>query len=284
MRNFKILTIILIVSALFSLTSCIHNTPIGEASVILQKYGSDKGIQPQAKGPGTYFESFGQNYYNFPTYQVNWTFTADKSEGSKTNEEFTFQTSEGMVCAMDLGLAMHFDFNMLPKMYAMYHQQVDEIRGVVVRNSIRDALNRVSGNMPVESVYGAGKGILIDSVFHIVRANLASTGIIIDRLYLIGAIRIPQSIKNALDAKVAMTQQAQEMQNAVAKATAQANINIATAKGIADAKRIQADGEAYYNRTVAGSLTPAIIEAKRIEKWNGVYPVTYGLNGGLLIK
>jgi len=284
MKKFKLISLLLIVILSMSLTSCMHRTEIGQASVILEKYGDKKGIQPKAVGPGNYFESWGQNYYDFPTFQVNYTFTKSANEGSKDNEEFTCQTKEGMECSMDLGISMHFDFDKLPLMYSTYHKQVEEIRAVVLRNTVRDALNRITGSMPVESVYGSGKGLLIDSVFKMVSKSLAPTGIIVDKISLIGSIRIPESIKTALDSKVAMTQKAQEEQNKVAVATATANINIATAKGIADAKRIQADGEAYYNATVSRSLTPAIIEMRRLEVWDGKYPTTYGVQGGLIIK
>lgn len=281
-RNWGVLSLLLILA--ISLSSCMHRTEIGQASVILEKYGDNKGIQPKAVGPGNYFESWGQDYYDFPTFQVNYTFTASSTEGSKDNEQFTFQTKEGMECSVDLGIAMHFDFDKLPLMYSTYHKQVEEIRAIVLRNSVRDALNRISGNMPVESVYGAGKGMLIDTVFKVVSKNLAPTGIIVDRISLIGSVRIPDAVKAALDAKVTMTQDAQKEQNKVLLAQATANINVATAKGLADAMKIKADGEAYYNRTVSSSLTPQIVEMKRIEVWDGKYPTYYGVNGGLIIK
>lgn len=284
MKRIKFLSMLLIAAISLSLTSCMHNTSIGQASVILEKYGDNKGVQPVAVGPGTYFESWGQEYFDFPTFQVNYTFTKDVTEGSENNEEFTFQTKEGMECSMDLGIAMHFATEKLPLMYSTYHKQVEEIRAIVVRNSVRDALNRISGNMPVESVYGAGKGVLIDTVFKVVSKNLAPTGIIIDKISLIGSVRIPSAVKTALDEKVTMTQNAQKKENEVAMATAQANIAIAEAKGVADAKRIEADGEAYYNKTVAASITSAIIEVKRIDKWKGEYPTHYGNLGGLIVK
>jgi len=284
MKGLKIFSMLLMVALTMTLTSCMHRTEIGSASVILEKYGDNKGVQPKAVGPGNYFESWGQNYYDFPTFKVNYTFTASSTEGSKDNEEFTFQTKEGMECAVDLGIAMHFDFDKLPHMYTTYHKQVEEIRSIVLRNTVRDALNRISGNMPVESVYGAGKGLLIDSVKKVVTANLKNDGILIDNIYLIGSVRIPKSIKDALDAKVAMTQDAQKEENKVALATAHANIAIAEAKGRADARKIEADAEEYYNQKVSKSLTPALVELQRLKVWDGKYPTTYGVNGGLLIK
>lgn len=282
MKRIKFFSMLLIAALSLTLTSCMHRTDIGQASVILEKYGDNKGVQAKAVGPGNYFESWGQDYFDFPTFQVNYTFTRDETEGSKSNEEFTFQTKEGMECSVDLGIAMHFEFDKLPLMYTTYHKQVEEIRAVVLRNAVRDALNRISGNMPVESVYGAGKGLLIDTVYKVVSKNLAPTGIIVDKISLIGSVRIPDAVKTALDEKVTMTQTAQKEQNKVLLAQATANINVANAKGQADALRIKADGEAYYNQTVAKSLTSSIVELKRIEKWDGVYRVQYGITGTML--
>lgn len=284
MKIKKIMFMMAIVFAtVFSFTSC-SKVEAGYVGVKVDLLGSEKGVQNEVLGVGRYWVGVNEELYTFPTYQVNYVYTREESEGSQTNEEFTFQTNEGMICSADLGLSMHFDANQISKMFQTYRKGEDEIRGVVVRMKIRNALNRVSSTMPVEYVYGEGKGKLIDSVELIIKKELEPTGIIIDDINLIGAIRIPPSIEEALNLKVKMTQDAQRAQNEVAKARAEADIRTAKARGEADSKKILADGEAYYNRTVSGSLTPQIVEMKRLEKWNGVYPQTYGVSGGLMIK
>jgi len=284
MKFKKIMFMLAIVFAtILSFTSC-SKVEAGYVGVKVDLLGSDKGVQNEVLGTGRYWIGVNEELFIFPTYQVNYVFTRESNEGSESNEEFTFQTKEGMICSADLGLSMHFEREKISEMFQKYRKGEDEIRGVVVRKEIRDALNRVSSGMNVEYVYGEGKGKLIDSVKVIVKRKLLPSGIVIDDLNLISAIRIPQSIEEALNMKVKMTQDAQKAQNEVAKATAEANIATAKAQGEADAMKIKADGEAYYNRTVSGSLTPQIVEMKRLEKWNGVYPTTYGVNGGLLIK
>jgi regulator of protease activity HflC (stomatin/prohibitin superfamily) len=284
MRIKKIMFMMAIVFAtILSFTSC-SKVEAGYVGVKVDLLGSDKGVQNEVLGTGRYWIGVNEELFIFPTYQVNYVYTRDVTEGSESNEEFTFQTKEGMICSADLGLSMHFEREKISEMFQKYRKGEDEIRGVVVRKEIRDALNRVSSGMNVEYVYGEGKGKLIDSVKVIVKRKLLPSGIVIDDLNLISAIRIPQSIEEALNMKVKMTQDAQKAQNEVAKATAEANIATAKAQGEADAMKIKADGEAYYNRTVSGSLTPQIVEMKRLEKWDGAYPTTYGVNGGLLIK
>lgn len=273
--------IILMLAIVFASCSRID---AGYVGVKVNLLGSNKGVQEKVLGVGRYYIGINEELYKFPTFQVNYVYTKDPTEGSKENEEFSFQTAEGMECQADIGISMHFEENQIKDMFQKYRKGVDEIRAVVVKNEIRDALNRIGGKMAIESVYGAGKGALIDSVMLSARKDLGPTGIKIDKIFLIGSIRIPSTVKQALDAKVTMTQEAQRTENEVAKAKAQANISIATAEGAAQAKKINADAEAYYNKTVSASLTPALIESQRIAKWNGLYPTTYGLNGGLLIK
>ena len=62
----------------------------------------------------------------------------------------------------------------------------------------------------------------------------------------------------------------------VKEAEANAKIAIAEAQGNADAMKIKADAEAYYNRTIAASLSPLIIQEDWIQKWNGTVPTVVG--------
>lgn len=282
MKSLKMVSMLLILGLAFSFTSCIHSTDSGYASVIMQKFGSNKGIQPLSVGPGTYFEGFGETYYDFPTHQINWSFTASSTEGSKDDEAFKFQSIQGSVCTIDLGLSMHFDTDKLPKMYAKYYLDIEGIRGIIVRNSIRNSLNKVASKMPIEQIYGSGKDSMMIKVKSLVNAELNPGGIFIDQLAIIGEVGIPVTTKAALDAKVNMEQESAKVRNQVEREKAQADINRAKAQGQADAKRIEADGEAYYNKTVSSSLTAQIVELKRIEKWDGEYRTQYGLTGNIL--
>jgi regulator of protease activity HflC (stomatin/prohibitin superfamily) len=249
-------------------TSC-DSVPVGSVGLKVNKLGGDKGVDTEILGVGRYWIGINEELYLFPTYQVNYTFTQSVSEGSPNNEEFSFQTKEGMECTVDLGVALHYDMDKIVKMFTTYRKGEEEIRSIVVRNAIRDALIETAGSMSVETVYGVGKGKLRDSVQMLVKSRLAPSGIILDKISLIGSVRIPKTVQDALNAKVQMTQDAQRVENEVAKETAQANIRVAQAKGEADAMRIKADAEAYYNRTVSSSLTPTIVQMKWIEAWQG---------------
>lgn len=243
--------------AVFTLSSCGHHVvEAGYVGVKVNRMGSEKGVEEKVLSPGRYFPTLNEDIFDYPTFQVNYVFCRDTTEASPTNEEFVFQTIEGMECSLDLGVSMHFDVDKIPHMFQTYRKGVDEIRSVVVRKEIRDALNRVGGTMPVESVYGAGKGKLIDTVFMIVKNKLDPDGIIIDGTSLIGSIRIPGSIIDALNAKVQMNQEAERARNEIAKAEAQAKTLL-----------VRANAEAEANRIRQAALTDKLLMQQWIEAW-----------------
>lgn len=82
-----------------------------------------------------------------------------------------------------------------------------------------------------------------------------------------------------------LIQSALKAENEVKQAEANAKIEIAKAEGNAKAMRIKADAEAYYNRTIAASLSPMIVQEDWIEKWDGKLPetVTGGSGQGTML-
>ena len=61
-----------------------------------------------------------------------------------------------------------------------------------------------------------------------------------------------------------------ETDKVISSAEANAKIKIAQAEGEAKALKIKADGEAYYNRTVAASITELLVRQDAIDKWDAV--------------
>ena len=274
----RIFGFLMIAFVAMSFASC-SKVEAGYVGIKVDMLGSSKGVNDEVLSPGRYFAGPNTEIFTFPTYQVNYTYTASSDEGSETNEQFVFQTVEGMECSADLGVSMHFEEQSIAKMFQNYRKGVNEIRAVVVRNAIRDALNKVSSNMPVESVYGEGKAKMIDTVKIIVKNQLKSTGIYVDNLYLIGSVRIPTSVQQALNDKVQMTQLAQKAENERRKAEAEAAIKVAKAKGDAESLLTVARAEAEANRLKQSTLNALLIQQQWIEKWDGGLP-TYMMGSG----
>lgn len=265
--KFKKLVICSLIASMAFSVAC-SRVPAGNVGIKVYLLGTNKGVDREVLGVGRYWIGVNEELYIYPTYQINYVFTKDSTEGSPDNEEFTFQTNEGLTCAMDLGLSLHFDQSKISKMFQTYRKGPDEIRGIVVRNVVRDSLNKVASTMPVEAVYGSRKSELIDKVQASVSEQLAPSGIIIDKLSIIGSIRLPNEIKAALDSKVAATQKAQQSENELRRAEADARKVVAMARGEAEANTIRSNS--LNDKIIA--MAKIENERKAIEKWNGELP------------
>lgn len=274
----KFIGLMSIVALLITMASCRKDVPAGYAGVKVYLLGSNKGVDNEALGVGRWYIGINEELYLYPTYHVNYSYTKSPTEGSTGNEEFSFQTKEGMECFVDIGCEMHFDIEHIAKMFQIYRKGVDEIQSVVVRNAIRDALNKYASTMNVESVYGQGKSQLFDSVQAITRRYLQPNGIVIDKLNIIGSIRIPDAVKKSLDAKVSMTQEAQAAENEVAKEKAKAEIAIAKANGEAQAIIIKAHAQAQANKEIAASISSTLVQYRALDVWDGHLPQVSGGN------
>ena len=98
---------------------------------------------------------------------------------------------------------------------------------------------------------------------------------------IIGAIRVPPTVTAAIEAKIEANQRATQRENEVREAEAAANKSVAEAEGARQVKIKQAEGEAEANRKLAQSITPQLIQWRKLEiqqteanKWNGTLPTT----------
>lgn len=112
-----------------------------------------------------------------------------------------------------------------------------------------------------------------------VRECFLAENFILDQLS--PGIQYPRSYEDAINQKNKAVQDQMRVENEVAVANAEAEKKIAIAKGNADALKIQADAEAYYNRVVSASLSNNLVQMKALEKWDGKTPIVAG--GGTFV-
>ncbi len=157
-----------------------------------------------------------------------------------------------------------------------------------MRNAVREAFNVVASKMPVQEIYGAGKGQVVADVNKRLQDQLGKDGFILDQLTINGALRLPESVATAINRALEQKQQAIQAQNRVAQVEAEARQAIAQAEGQAQAARERARGEAdsrlitaraeaRANLMLRRSMSPQVMQYRALEKWNGKLPV---MNGG----
>lgn len=271
----KLILIITLLMLMFTSIGC-SRVPAGFVGVKVYLLGGDKGVDTQELGVGRYWIGWNEELHLFPTFTQNTIWTADIREDSPSDESITFQTREGLSVNADIGISYRIDPNMVTSIFQKYRKGIDEITNIYLRNIIRDAFAVVSSNKPVEFVYGEGKAELREEVERIVKSKVEPIGIIIEQISLVGNLRLPESVVEALNLKISATQRAQQRENEVKEAKAEADKRIETARGEAESIKVIALAQAEANKIISNSITSTLVEYKRIEKWNGIMPIYMG--------
>lgn len=281
----KYFRFIIIMLATVMLTAC-SKVPSGYVGVKVYLLGGDKGVESEELGIGRYYIGMNEELYLFPTFTQNYVWTQDPAEGSPNDESISFQTIEGMNVSADVGISYRINKTEVSTIFQKYRKGIDEITDVYLRNMVRDAFVAKASTLEVESVYGKGKSALLEAVEKRVRQQTEDLGIIIERIYFIGGLRLPQAVTKALDAKIAATQKAQQRENEVAEAKAEADKVRAKAAGEADAVRLAAQAEAERITSLGRSLrdNPEVVKLNFIQKWDGTLPkVMSGSEGNIML-
>jgi regulator of protease activity HflC (stomatin/prohibitin superfamily) len=156
---------------------------------------------------------------------------------------------------------------------------------------VRNSLNQVASTYSVEQIYGEQKTEFLTKVQALIQSKLDPVGVGIQQFGFIGAPRVPDVIAAAITGKAQAIQAAEQARNELAKTEAEAAKTVAQAEGEAKAAVTRAQGEAEANRIRQASLTPQLLELRKIEnqkalidRWNGQLPTVQTGNGGMLLE
>lgn len=279
-----------IISSICLLTICLSclvgcsKVPAGHVGVKVYLLGGAKGVDNEVLGVGRYWIGWNEELFLFPTFQQTKAWTKSTIKDSPEDQSFIFQTKEGLSVGADVSISYTIRADKVATLFQRYRKGVDEITDVYLRNLVRDALVLASSTRTVEAIYGEGKSDLIEEVKRIVSQKIEPIGIDIDMISFIGDLRLPKNVVESINAKIAATQKAQQRENELREAEAQANKRIAEARGIAESTKIQAQAQAEANKEIAKSLTPELVEYLKAQKWDGKLPQVSGNGSGFLIS
>src|ERR1035437_9676162 len=229
----------------------------------------------------------------FPTFVQTVKWTRDPNEGHPVNEEVGFNSKEGMAIFADVSLSYAIDPQKVPEFYIKYRvSDLELFTHGILRDIVRNSLNEVASTYAVEDIYGEKKAEFLKKVGAMIEQKVAPVGVGVQQFGFIGAPRVPAVIASAITAKAQAIQEAERARNELATTQAEAAKKIAQADGEAKSLVTIAKGEAEANRIRQSSLTPQLLELRRIEnnrlqieKWNGQLPtVQSGQGGGLILQ
>ena len=229
----------------------------------------------------------------FPTYVQTVKWTRDTAEGHPINEEMGFNSKEGMEILVDVSLSYAIDPTKVPDFYVKYRvSDLELFTHGILRDIVRNSLNEVASTFTVEDIYGERKADFLGKVQAMIEQKVAPVGVSVQQFGFIGAPRVPEVIAAAITAKAQAIQQAERARNELPTTQEEAAKKIAEAEGDAKSMVTRAQGEADANRIRQNSLTPQLLELRRIEnsqmlieKWNGQLPqVESGQGSGMMLQ
>lgn len=264
--NLRIVSLaVLLLIGVLAGTAC-QKVPAGNVGVKVYLLGSNKGVDAEELGIGRYWIGINEELYLYPTYTVNYVWTKGSDPGSEENEAIALQTTEGLQADADVGIQFRIDPSKASELFQTYRKDIDGIVDGPLRNAVRDALAKDASSISSEDIYSSAKVRLIEKVQKQLQGEFEPRGILIEKLYWIGAIRLPDNVTRALDRKIEAIQEAQQRENELQKALAEARI-----------AKAEAEGQASKIRMEAQQLTALTIQKMWIERWDGKLPTTvYG--------
>lgn len=271
--------IVIALAAVLS-SACTRVGP-GYVGIKVSLAGDSKGVDsaPATTGWVIYNPAF-TSVYEYPTFVQTAVWTLNPNEGDsscdKCNEEITFTNADKMQVSADISLSYHLVAEKVPAFYVKFRS--DDLKLFThgfLRNLARDTFNEHAGKYSIGQIMGDNAAFIKD-VRDSLQELLVPLGVQLDQFGLIGAPRPPQAVIEQINASVHATQLATQKQNELVQVEADNAKERIKTDTWARNTLVAAEAQATSNRKLADSITPNLLELKRLEKWNGVLPTVSG--------
>jgi prohibitin 1 len=124
---------------------------------------------------------------------------------------------------------------------------------VVVKTQFRSAIRNNTVKHDSKALYTSGREVITNEIFSELVSDLKPRGIVVEAV-LLRRIQLPQMVVEAINAKLAADQQAQQMQFVLAKESQEA-----------ERKRIEAQGIQDFQKIISQGLSDQLLRWKGIE-------------------
>lgn len=286
---------ILAVIAVVIFLSIMRVTRIGAGyiGIEINLAGSQRGASEIPIRTGWVFYSpLRSQIVEYPTFVQTVKWTSDVNEGHPFNEELVFNSKEGQEVRADVSLSYAIDPAKIPDFYVKYrNDDLERFTHGILKDIVRNSLNEVASVYTLEDIYGENKAHFLTETRQKVQAVVEPVGVQIQQFGFIGKPRFTATIEQAITQKTQAITDAERARNQLAVTQAEVAKTVAEAEGEAKSAIERARGEAEANRLRQASITPQLLEWKRLEnqrafvdRWNGELPRTVlGDKNGLML-
>lgn len=260
----------LLIAALFLVccccSSCFTRVDAGHEGIKVNLYGDSKGVDDVELVTGAvWYNPITTAVYEYPTFVQ----TVDYAP-------FDINAKDGSKFTVDPTININLVSGTAAATFKKYRKPMDEVVHDVLKTHIVNAY-RVKLNSYTTDELVSKREEFEKAVEDYLRDVLLKENFELGEMT--SGLKYPESLEKSITAKNEAVQNALRIENEVAAIEAEAKKKVAEANGNAEAMRITADAEAYYNRTVSASLSANLVNMKALEKWDGKTPVVSGGSG-----
>ena len=253
-------TFMVMTSVMF--TSCgYERVDAGYEGIKVNLYGDDKGVDDITLVTGAvWYNPITTAVYEYPVQTVDYA-------------PFSINAKDGSSFTVDPTISLKIVDGKSAEVFKKYRKKdITEVINTTLYNYVRNAFRIQLNNYTTDELVSKREEFE-KAIEERLSKELLAENFQLEQMT--SGLQYPQTLVNAIDAKNAAVQEAQKAQNEVLKIKAEAEKKIAAADGEAQALKIKGDAEAEYNRKIAASLSPLIVQQMMLDKWDGKLPV-YG--------
>lgn len=277
---------IIIFGGIFFGFACTERIPTGHVGVV---YNMNGGVDGEVLSQGWHIVSPTKKVTTYSIGLEQSYLTSDKRGDSPKDESFNVPTSDGKTVRVNLEFSYRFDPDCVANTFIQFKgKSGEDIKDSFIKPKIMAWTQEVSANYPVTDIFGDKRTAINAELDKYLKEKFDVYGIIIDTVNFTD-ISVDDETAAAIQKKVTAQQELELAQIEAETAKIQANkekevaeINAETDIIEAEAKakvvQIEAEAEAEANKKIASSLTEALINKIKFERWNGVLPTVSGSN------
>lgn len=243
-----------------SLTSCYERVDAGYEGIKVNLYGDSKGVDNVALVTGAvWYNPFTTSVYEYPMFVQTVDYPA-----------FSINAKDGSSFTVDPTISLKIVDGKSSEVFRKYRKNdIQEVINTTLYNYVRNAFRIQLNNYTTDELVSKREEFE-KAIEDRLSQELLNENFQLEQMT--SGLQYPETLVKAIDSKNAAVQDAQRAQNEVLKIKAEADKKIAAAEGEALALKIKGDAEAEYNRKIAASLSPLILQQMYVDKWDGQLP------------
>jgi|JI10StandDraft_1071094.scaffolds.fasta_scaffold276062_3 regulator of protease activity HflC (stomatin/prohibitin superfamily) len=266
-RAMRPLLVVVLFGLLSALGGCGETVEPGETGVV-----SDWGqVQPWTYAEGFHWVSPFYDVVHMTlrtqTYDMGGVAPADMDFGPEPSVNVL--TEDQLAVRMDVSVQFHLERGSAPEVFRLFGPDyAGRLVHPIVRSAIRDAASTFSAMELVDdrARLQIEMEARVEELLHatVIARGLPEGAIVLDNI-LLRNIDLPDTLEESIANVQRQRQETERALQALETARAEAERAVVVAEAASRVRAIDAEAEASANRMVAASLTPEVIELRRIE-------------------